>query len=212
MLSGGSDWYEVPNCPHVFHRFEFERVFTVAEGIGGERNAHPFPSSLLTCFACRFWLLPHGIGKGNCYHPFPPPHLFYSLSLSRNLASHILRLLDRATLHYYYCGWHGNAWNACKVVFKPHYHSPTDTGDGHTFQASSGFTLGPEHSISFCSVLTCSIKDSYTQLCKHKQFSFVINRNLRTTTWRKCSIKSVVNFPDSGVQRAFSFRYSVCRR
>jgi hypothetical protein len=126
MLPGGSDGGEVPNCPRVFHRFEFERVFTVALGEGGERNAHPFPSSLLTCFACLFWLLPHGIGKGNCYHPFPPPQPFQSLSLSRNLASHIL-LLDRATLHYYYCGWHGNAWNACKVVFKPNPPPPPPT-------------------------------------------------------------------------------------
>jgi hypothetical protein len=87
----------------------------------GKRGMHIlFPSSLLTCFACRFWLLPHGIGKGELLSSIPSPHLFHSPSLSRNLASRIRLLLDRATLHYYYCGWHGNAWNACKVVFKPH--------------------------------------------------------------------------------------------
>jgi hypothetical protein len=30
--SRGSDGDEAPNCPHVFHRFEFERVFTEAMG------------------------------------------------------------------------------------------------------------------------------------------------------------------------------------
>ena len=48
---------------------------------GAERNAHRFPL-FLACFACRFWLLPHGIGKGNCYHPVPPPTFLLSPSLS----------------------------------------------------------------------------------------------------------------------------------
>ena len=48
---------------------------------GAERNAHRFPL-FLACFACRFWLLPHGIGKGNCYHPVPPPTFLHSPSLS----------------------------------------------------------------------------------------------------------------------------------
>lgn len=59
----------------------------------GERNAHPFPSSLLTC---RFWLLPHGIGKGELLSSIPSPLLLHSLSLSWNLASHILKFYSIA--------------------------------------------------------------------------------------------------------------------
>jgi hypothetical protein len=48
-------------------------------------------------------------------HSLPPT--FSILSLPKPGKSQPKLLLYRATLHYYYCGWHGNARNACKVVF-----------------------------------------------------------------------------------------------
>ena len=67
-------------CPHVFHRFEFERVFTATKG-EGQRGMHiVFPSSWLALLAASDYC-PTGLGRGIVIIQSLPP-LFFILRLS----------------------------------------------------------------------------------------------------------------------------------
>ena len=108
-ISGGSDESAVLNCPHVFHRFEFERVFRRAEGEGGTRNAHPFPSSLL-CLPL-LTTAPRDWEGGIVINSSP------SLSSPKNLASHILNFYSIAPPYITTSVVMETLENAWKVVF-----------------------------------------------------------------------------------------------